>query len=114
MKDTLNTKALNACKMAYGQMLQMPHDDLRAKSQKTLVQLRDVIAEAHDVSPEFVQNSFENAVMEARKQACHIDKLQLDFAKFLAADIKTAKTEQTYDERVHLVLDQIRRDALKQ
>lgn len=60
-------KLLSACQAAYSQMLQMPHDMLRDKSQNALAELRDSIAQALNLEPEYVQNSYEQAVIEARK-----------------------------------------------
>jgi len=65
---TASPKLLSACQAAYSQMLQMPHDMLRAKSQNALVELRDSIAQALNLEPEYVQTSYEEAVNEARGQ----------------------------------------------
>ncbi len=58
-------KMLSACQTAYSQMLQMPHDFLRAKSQQALAELRDSIASALGLDSEYVQSSYEEAIADA-------------------------------------------------
>jgi len=53
---------LEALREAYLLILQMPFDELRVTNQATFALVRDAIASVAGVDPEYIQNTFEEAV----------------------------------------------------